>query len=140
MNTAAPHYHPDGFPNDIQDSSTWTTELFQPSVKITKTGPAKPKARDTPTPYTTLFRSSSADSPDLIFDSFSDSLVAGVTPPGSCDDLAPGESCSFSYSYTVHAGDPDPLSNTATVHYHPDGFPNDIHDASTWTTELFQPS
>ncbi len=30
--------------------------------------------------------------------------------------------------------------NTATVHYNPDGFPNDIWDADTVNVELFQPS
>src|SRR5262249_10524166 len=38
------------------------------------------------------------------------------------------------------SGDPDPLVNTATVHYHPSGFPNNITDSDTWTTNLLHPS
>ena len=87
----------------------------------------------------TILNTSSADSPNLILDSFVDSKVPGVVPPAACSPLAPAASCTINYSYTPVAGDPDPLLNTATVHYHPAGFPNDIWDADTWSTNLFQP-
>jgi uncharacterized repeat protein (TIGR01451 family) len=121
------------------DSNTVSTNLFQPSVAITKTGPAYSAAGDTVTYTVTITNTSSLDSPNLVLDSFSDSLVAGVTPPDACKDLAPGDHCSFTYTYTVQSGDPDPLVNTATVHYHPSGFPNDISDSATWTTNLLHP-
>ncbi len=139
VNTVNVLYHPDGFPNDITASASHSVNLFQPSVKITKTGPAFSKAGDTATYNVTIQNTSSADSPNLVLASFSDSVVAGVTPPASCSPLAPGASCSFSYTYTVQAGDPDPLVNTATAHYHPVGFTNDITASSTWTTDLLHP-
>jgi hypothetical protein len=63
-----------------------------------------------------------------------------VTPPAACNTLASGASCSFTYTYVVKASDPDPLENTASVHYNPFGFPNDITDASAWQTDLLHPS
>jgi len=121
------------------DSNTVSTNLFQPSVAITKTGPAYSAAGDTVTYTVTIRNTSSLDSPNLVFDSFSDSLVTSVTPPDACKNLAPGDSCSFTYTYKVQSGDPDPLVNTATVHYHPTGFPNNISDSATWTTDLLHP-
>lgn len=121
------------------DSNTVSTNLFQPSVAITKTGPAYSQAGDTVTYTVTITNTSSSDSPNLLLNSFSDSLVPSVTPPSQCDNLAPGDHCSFTYTYTVQSGDPDPLVNTATVHYHPSGFPNDIHNSATWTTNLLHP-
>jgi uncharacterized repeat protein (TIGR01451 family) len=121
------------------DSNTVNTNLFQPSVTITKTGPAYATAGETVTYKVTITNTSSTDSPNLVLNSFSDSLVTGVTPPDACKNLAPGGSCSFTYTDTVQSGDPDPLVNTATVHYHPSGFPNDITDSAKWTTDLLHP-
>jgi uncharacterized repeat protein (TIGR01451 family) len=121
------------------DSNTVSTNLFQPSVVITKSGPAYSQAGDTVTYSVTITNTSSSDSPDLVLNSFSDSLVSSVTPPDACKDLAPGASCTFSYTYAVQSGDPNPLANTATVHYHPSGFPNDITNSATWTTNLLHP-
>jgi uncharacterized repeat protein (TIGR01451 family) len=140
LNTATVHYHPDGFPNDITSSDRWSLNLFQPSVKITKTGPAFSKAGDTATYNVTIQNTSSADTPNLVLASFSDSKVAGVTPPASCSPLAPGASCTFSYNYVVQVGDPDPLVNTATVHYNPTGSTSDVTSYSSWTTDLLHPS
>src|SRR5262249_45097353 len=36
--------------------------------------------------------------------------------------------------------DPDQLTNTATVHYHPTGFTNDITDSDDHLVDLFQPA
>jgi uncharacterized repeat protein (TIGR01451 family) len=139
VNTATVHYHPSGFPNDIYDSDTWTVDSFQPSVNITKRGPALSKATDDVTYTITIENTSSADAPNLVLDSFSDSLVPDVTPPAACDNLASGASCTFTYDYTVKVSDPDPLVNTATVHYHSVGVANDITDFSTASVNLFQP-
>ena len=121
------------------DSNTVSTNLFQPRVVVTKSGPAYSAAGDAVTYSVTITNTSSSDSPNLVLDSFSDSLVTGVTPPSQCGNLAPGGSCSFTYTYTVQNGDPDPLINTATVHYHPSGFPNDITNSASWTTDLLHP-
>ena len=146
LNTATANCH---YPNltDVvaTDQSTWSTNLFQPSITLTKTGPAYSKVGDTATYHVTITDTSSSDSPDLTFASFSDSLAATATPPSSCNTLsanpaAANHSCSFTYTYTVQTGDADPLTNTATAHYHPTGFPNDIHASGQWTTDLLHPS
>jgi hypothetical protein len=140
VNNASVSCSPQGFPNVLTASDSWTVNLFQPSIEINKTGPAFSKAGDKATFDITIQNTSSSDSPDLVLDSFSDSVVLGVTPPASCSPLAPGASCSFSYDYVVQAGDPDPLVNVATAHYHPDGFPNDITDSDNATVDLLHPS
>src|SRR5262245_26709083 len=53
------------------DSGTVSTNLFQPSVKITKSGPAYSAAGDTVTYTVTITNTSSSDSPNLVLDSFS---------------------------------------------------------------------
>ena len=120
----------------------WSTNLFQPSIKVTKTADVKySKAGDKVTYTVTIENTSSTDSPALKLASFTDSRVSGVTPPASCGTLAAkGDSCTFSYSYTVQAGDPDPLVNTATALYHPEGFPNDVSNSATASVDLLHPS
>jgi hypothetical protein len=46
----------------------------------------------------------------------------------------------FSYTYIVQQGDPDPLLNTATIHYHPTGYPNDISASDDWEVDLVHPN
>ena len=57
---------PDGYPNSFSAEASWTTDLFQPAVAVTKTGDAQGKIGD-PVDYTiTLYNNSSADTPDMI--------------------------------------------------------------------------
>ena len=140
VNEASVTCSPAGFPNVLKASDSESVDLFSPGIKITKTGPAFSKAGDTATYTVKIENTGSANAPDLVFDSFSDSLVAGVTPPASCDTLASGASCTFSYTYDVQAGDQDPLVNTATVHYHPDEFDNDVSASGSWVTDLVHPA
>jgi uncharacterized repeat protein (TIGR01451 family) len=140
VNTAYVMCSPAGFPNVYRDNAQWSTNLFQPSVSLTKECDALSKIGDTISCDVTIENTSSADSPDLILDSFTDSLVSSVTPPAACNPLAPAATCHVLYDYVVQAGDPDPLSNKATAHFHPYGFLNDIWDDDTWETNLFQPA
>src|SRR5207248_11178566 len=80
LNTATANCH---YPNlgtvVATDQSQWSTNLFQPSIKVTKTGPTYSKVGDTITYSVKIENTSSADSPGLVFDSFSDSKASGVT-------------------------------------------------------------
>ncbi|MBG0765277.1 MAG: hypothetical protein H0S78_10465, partial [Tissierellales bacterium] len=115
--------------------------LFQPSVELTKTGTELSKVTDNVTFNIRIENTSSADTPTLMFDSFVDSLVPGaVLPAELTNGLTTDEVVEFSYDYTVVAGDSDPLVNTATVHFHPDGFTNDIWDEDSHEVDLFQPA
>ncbi len=142
-NTVTVHYHPEGFPNDITDTDDHSVDLFGPSVKITKGGDTIGKVTD-PVHYTfEIENTSSANSPDLILDSVVDSLLGDLEDAANdagCATLSSGEKCNFTADRVVQAGDPDPLPNTVTVHYHPEGFPNDITASDDHAVNLFQPS
>jgi hypothetical protein len=145
LNTANATCSPSGFPNVYNDSATWSTNLFQPSIKLTKTGPAYSKVGDTSSYHVKIENTSSADTPAMNLVSFTDSKVANVTLPVECSTLATGASCEFDYTYTVQAGDDSgqtgaQLSNTATAIYSPSGFPNQIPGSSTWTLTLLHPN
>ncbi len=142
-NTVTAHYHPNGFPNDISAQSAHSVNLFQPGVTIAKTGPAISKVGDTVTYTFTINNTSSTDTPNLVLNTISDSLLGDLAADANangCTPLAPGASCAFSKTRTVLAADPDPLPNTVTVHYHPDGFANDITHQASHSVNLFQPS
>ena len=65
-NTASVTCSPVGFPNVYTDEASWSIELFQPSINLTKSAETLSKAGD-PVAYTiTLFNTSSADTPDLV--------------------------------------------------------------------------
>ena len=143
VNTASAICSPIGFPNVYPAQASWSTELFQPSIDVEKTGPDYSKAGDTATYTVTITNTSSADSPALILDSVvdnpaGDQMTAAET--AGCGTLAPGGSCEFSYDYVVPAGAPELLVNTVTVNFNPDGFPNDIGESDSWTTDILHPS
>jgi uncharacterized repeat protein (TIGR01451 family) len=121
-------------------SASHSVELFQPGINVEKTGPQQSKVGEQVTYSVTIINTSSDDAPGLILDSVTDSLVdlTGKVP-ATCNTLGDGDACNFTYDYTVRAGDPDPLVNTVTVHYHPDGFPNDITDDDDHEIDLVQP-
>lgn len=120
-----------GFPNVLAQSDSHSTNLFQPGVEVIKDGPAEARVGETITYEFTINNLSSDDGPNLILDSVTDTVLGDLTAAANangCDSLAFSGSCTFTADYTVQPGDPDPLENTVTVHYHPDGFPNDITD------------
>ncbi|KKL87351.1 hypothetical protein LCGC14_1935540, partial [marine sediment metagenome] len=125
-------HYPEGFPNDIDANDDHSVELFQPSITLDKTGDALSKVGDDVAYTVVITNTSSADSPDLVIDSISDTLQGDLTDAANFDSsdcgasLAPSASCTIVYTYTVQGGDPDPLLNTASVETHPEGFPNDI--------------
>jgi hypothetical protein len=117
--------------------------LFQPSVTIDKTGDDLSKVGDEVTYTFLITNTSSSDSPDLMLDTVTDDVIGdlGVHALGAgCGQLASSATCTFDVPYTIQEGDLDPLVNTVGVHYHPDGFPNDISAGDDHSLELFQPS
>lgn len=75
--------------------------------------------------------------------SISDSLLGDLTADAGCGaSLAPGETCTIDYSYTVKAGDPDPLENTVSILYteKAGGLGLQYADSYTQTVNLFQPA
>jgi hypothetical protein len=128
-----------GFPNVLSGSASHSTNLFQSDVEVIKTGPNKAFHSQTITYNFTINNLSSADSPDLILDNVTDTKIGDLTAAaaaGGCGTLAVGGSCSFSADYTIPFFDGTRLINVVTIHYHPDGFPNDITDNDDHTVYL----
>lgn len=124
-------------------SETATVALFQPNVSLVKSGPPISKAGDTVTYTYTITNTSSSNTPNLIFDSMFDDVVGDLSAfviAANGGILAPGDFVTFTADYLVKSTDPDPLVNTATVHYHPDGFTNDITATDSHTTDIVHPS
>jgi uncharacterized repeat protein (TIGR01451 family) len=137
---------------ELTRSDSHTVNLFQPSLHVVKAGDTLGKVGD-PVDYTfTITNTSSADSPNLINPVVNDSLLGNLLAPGNpfvltsdADGaLSPGEVWTITARRTVVAGDPDPLPNTVSVSFNPQGFPNVITpDASSvlsHSVNLFQPS
>ena len=117
-----------------------TTELFQPGVSVTKNCTPDPVDIGGVVSCTIVVtNTSSADSPGLINGTIVDTLTGDLLDPANlavdssdCTaDLATGASCTIVTTRMVLAADPNPLVNVVTVHYNPDGFPNDITATAT---------
>ncbi len=137
----------DGSGTDVEDDDDHTVNLFQPDVTVTKTGDELSKIGDMVDYDFTVENTGSADSPDLILDIITDNkiddaaLLAALQGAG-CDTLVAGAgTCAFSINdFTIPGGASDPFENTVEVHYHPDGFTNDIDDTDSHSVNLFVPS
>jgi hypothetical protein len=116
-----------------------STELFQPGVDVTKSCTPDPiEVSDDETCTIVVTNTGSADSPGLVNGTIEDSLTGDLldatNPAIDSSDCTPalptGGTCTITTIRTVLDSDPNPLVNTVTVHYNPDGFPNDITDSA----------
>src|SRR5262249_49092061 len=128
---------------------THSVDLFKPGVDVQKSilgNPTSVVVGTTITFHFTITNTSDGDlntpalddpnnnTPDLIFDSISDPLLGNLTSnviAAGLNVLDFGETGSFDVNYTVQQKDVPSLTNTVTVHYHPEGFPNDVKDAAS---------
>jgi uncharacterized repeat protein (TIGR01451 family) len=125
---------------DFTSTAQFTTNLFLPSVSVSKSGDTI-FANGYPVNYSfTIRNTSSSDTPALVLDSVVDSVIGPLSPPASCTTLAPGDQCTFTATRTALATDPDALTNTVTVNYHPTGFPNVVQAQDSHTANRFNPS
>jgi hypothetical protein len=147
LNTVDVHATIAGFPNTYDDSASASTNLFQPAItveKVADTGQTDDHATYVGgnVHYTfTVTNTSSDDTPDLLLDSLDDTVLGvltGYIPVGG-DVLSFEESYTFSVDRAVLDTDPDPLPNTVTVHYHPEGFSNDITDSASEEVDIIHP-
>jgi uncharacterized repeat protein (TIGR01451 family) len=146
-NTASVATHPTGFTNDIDASDDAEVNLFQPSIKLTKSSDVSLTKVGHDIVYTVVIENtSSSDTPDLVIESISDTLQGDLTDAANYDSstcgatIASGASCTIVYTHTVLASDADPLKNTASVATHPTGFTNDIDASDDAEVNLFQPA
>ena len=137
-NTATVTTGPVGFPNVISASDSESVNLFQPSFTIDKTGDDLSKVGDDVKYTITVTNTSSSDTPTMSF-VLSDTLLT-LAPADAAFSLASGASKVINLSRTVQAGDPDPLTNTATATATVSGEPTPPGAFDSHTTKLFQPS
>ncbi|MFM1966229.1 MAG: hypothetical protein RL134_1954 [Actinomycetota bacterium] len=123
--------------------ASWSTELFQPEITVTKVADREyTQVGETITYTVTIANTGSADSPALVPDDstpFVDPLVPGVVLPADCDSLAVGEDCDVTYDYVV-AADDSVIPNTASVLFHPEGFPNDVRGSDSANVTVVRPA
>src|SRR5262249_19174708 len=116
-------------------SDSHSTNLFQPSITLTKDVDDHLAMVGDTLHYTiTVTNTSSADSPNLV-----GTVVDALLGINQAVNLAPGASVVINASHVVASGDPDPLNNTATVTASPVGFPNVISASDSESVNLFQP-
>src|SRR5262249_54304861 len=116
---------------------------FQPSVTVDKTGDTLSKIGDQVTYHFVINNTSSSDAPVLQLASITDDVLGNLSAQAiaaGCGSLASASSCNFNVPFTIPSGSADPLVNTVSVLYHPDGFPNDITASDSHSINLFQPS
>ncbi len=114
-------------------------------IDVEKSGPELSKVGDDTEYSVTITNTGRAT---LYKQSIIDSLVGDLTDGTNADtsdcgaSLAPGASCTITYTYTVQTGDPDPLLNTVDIVYteDADGLGLSFEESSSWDVNLFQPS
>ena len=141
VNTASVTCSPLNSTFSVSDSSSWSTNLFQPAIGIVKTGPAYATSGDIITYTFTITNLSSSDSPKLMLDSVSDNVLGDLKAAAltaGCDNLIYNGTCTFTANYTVpDVGlQPIDMKNIVTAHYHPAGFPNDVWDDDDHTVTI----
>ncbi|HEV8604481.1 MAG TPA: hypothetical protein VGQ99_03895 [Tepidisphaeraceae bacterium] len=115
-----------GLDDPITTTATTSVNLFQPSATLSLTAsPTTAKHLGDVITYTyKVVNTSSADSPNLVLstsnpnNSFTDTLLGNVEADAVAaggGSLAPGGSFTFTEARAIQAGDPTPLTNTATV-------------------------
>jgi len=132
-------YRPEGFDTAVVGVARHTTQIFQVSIAVEKSGPALSQAGERASYVVDVTNTSSPAAPDLIFDAAVDSQGDVLTVPDACSVLASGESCSFTYDALVPAGE-DPLNTEVEVRCRPEGFTDVVSAAASHTVEVFQPS
>ena len=117
-----------------------STNLFQPSVNVTKNCTPDPVVVGGDLTCTIVVtNTSSGDTPVLIDGTIDDTLAGDLLDPANtavvsstCTASLPGGgTCTIVTERTVLEADPNPLVNTVTVNYNPTGFPNDISDEAS---------
>ncbi len=139
-NTANVACTPVGFTNVITATAGHSVNLFQPSIRVDKSGPAEAYPGERINYTFRITNTGSTDSPALVLDAVNDvgvgwsglgNLTAQARANG-CDSLAAGAACVFSVPYTVPANTPQGNRvNTVSVRYHPLGFSNPVTGTDT---------
>jgi len=137
INAVTAHYHIDGLLIDIPFPGNCSVDIVHPSISVSKeSDTAISKVGDNITYTITIENTGDVD---LVVDNITDSLLGEIT--GSfLNPLPEGVTDVVNVVYTVKSGDPNPLVNTVTAHYHVDGLSNDISATDNCSVDLVHPS
>jgi uncharacterized repeat protein (TIGR01451 family) len=112
-----------------------TTNLFQPSVTLVKTGNVSTGVVGDVVNYTiTATNTSSADAPNCV-----GAVVDSLLGINQAVNLASGANVVITASRAIAASDPNPLVNTATLTCSPVGFPNVLTASDTHSVAIETP-
>ncbi len=136
VNVVTATYRLAAFNQTVTATDSHSVDLFQPAITFSKTGDPLSKVGDSVTYTLTLDNASSADTPDLQC-RVTDALLGLDQAVTLAWNAAPYV---IVRAFTVPAGAPDPLVNTANVTCSPTGFPNVITATDSHTVNLFQPA
>jgi hypothetical protein len=138
-----------GIATPATSTSQGTTNLFIPGVSVTKQCSPNPLTVGQPELCTITVTNTSAGTtpPALVNGTITDSLNGNLLDPlntavtsSTCTaTLANGASCTINTSRVVLSTDPNPLTNTVSVHYNPQGFPNNINASASVTLPIQVP-
>ncbi|MEM2939023.1 MAG: SdrD B-like domain-containing protein [Candidatus Bathyarchaeia archaeon] len=110
----------------------WTVDILHPAVEVEKNGPAYAYEGDT-IAYTITVKNT-GDCP--LYNMIVEDDLLGTIYSG---DLGFGETKTCTKTYTVKAGDPDPLKNTVTAAGE-DTLGLEVSDSDSWTVDILHPA
>jgi hypothetical protein len=129
INTATITCDVAGFDNQASDSDSHSVELIDPSIEVSKTGPAAAKVGD-----------------EVCYDIGFVATGSGTLENCTGSDTVLGslgafeEGISRNFCYTTSADDPNPLTNTATITCDVAGFDNQASDSDSHSLDLISPA
>jgi uncharacterized repeat protein (TIGR01451 family) len=115
-------------------------QVPQADLSIVKSGPTYAHVDDTITYTYTVYNAGPDAACNVVVSddvAGTPTYVSGDTNNNGCID--PDETWTFQATYTVQAGDPDPLVNTATVSSDADD-PDTSDNEATWTVDILHPA
>ncbi|MFW6115965.1 MAG: hypothetical protein ACOC7Y_02765, partial [Chloroflexota bacterium] len=128
LTTLEVEYRAEGLSAAVVGAASHSVEVFQPSISVSKTGPARGVEGEVVTYTIEITNTSSDDAPDLALESVRDSLGGDLIQPdgdvtSTCPErLSSGDACQIRHAYTLPAGGPTPLGSTVVVQGRPAGF------------------
>jgi uncharacterized repeat protein (TIGR01451 family) len=119
-------------PDPSNNVDTWSVDILHPAIDVSKSGPQYAHESDTIS-YTITVKNT-GDTP--LYNVIVTDTLLGNIPIGFLDV---GQSVTLTLTYTVNAGDPDPLVNTATASGE-DPLDLIVTDTASWTVDVLHPA